>query len=114
MVNSMLRSSFSRVAKRDLSKMWQRQQTRSYSERKSVAEGTMGSRWKERESSQESAYFNSEDEMALQKLSAKLRQQIKPSEEVLSEQRKGVTEILQKHGVQPNHSLVEDIVGFFH
>ncbi|KAK4524093.1 hypothetical protein GAYE_SCF01G1992 [Galdieria yellowstonensis] len=102
------------VTKQAVSKAWQREQKRLYSEKKSVAEGTLGSRWKERETAQESAYFNREDEQAVQRLAAKLRQQIEPSEEVLAQQRKGVAEILQKHGVQPNQSLIEDIVRFFH
>lgn len=102
------------VTKSAVTKVWQREQKMFYTERKSVAEGTMGSRWKERENAQESAYFNREDEQAVQRLAQKLRQQIEPSEEVLSQQRKGVAEILQKHGVQPNQSLIEDIVRFFH
>ncbi|EME31409.1 uncharacterized protein Gasu_13730 [Galdieria sulphuraria] len=102
------------VTKTSVTKVWQRGQKMFYTEKKSVAEGTMGSRWKERESAQESAYFNREDEQAVQRLAAKLRQQIEPSEEILAQQRRGVAEILQKHGVQPNQSLIEDLVRFFH
>jgi len=43
------------VTKQAVSKAWQREQKRLYSEKKSVAEGTLGSRWKERETAQESA-----------------------------------------------------------
>lgn len=43
------------VTKSAVTKVWQREQKMFYTERKSVAEGTMGSRWKERENAQESA-----------------------------------------------------------
>ncbi|GJD06565.1 hypothetical protein Gasu2_09730 [Galdieria sulphuraria] len=81
---------------------------------KNFCHQSLAKRWKERESAQESAYFNREDEQAVQRLAAKLRQQIEPSEEILAQQRRGVAEILQKHGVQPNQSLIEDLVRFFH
>mmetsp|Transcript_45461 Transcript_45461/g.176782 ORF Transcript_45461/g.176782 Transcript_45461/m.176782 type:complete len:108 (-) Transcript_45461:423-746(-) len=77
-----------------------------------IASGSLGGKWKDKEAAQENMYFNKEEEKVLKNLADKLSRHHTPTPEQLEAQASELDNILKKHGVDTNDSLKDDILAF--
>lgn len=77
-----------------------------------VSDGSMGTAWKDREHAAENLYFSKQDAEALAALAKKMHVHATPSAEKLAAEKAALSNVLEKHGVKPTDSLLDEVRTF--